>query len=65
MAAGVHEHLLPQEGDMDLKVYLQALQSVGYTGPLSLDLYKHDYEVVAPGATAYLRGLLVEIGAKM
>ena len=61
MAAGVHDHLLPQEGDMDLKAYLEALNSAGYDGPLSLDLYKHDYEVVAPDAIAYIRGLLAEI----
>lgn len=61
MAAGVHDHLLPQEGDMDLKVYLQALHDVGYTGGLSLDLYRHEYEVVAGEAIAYLRGLLDEL----
>jgi len=59
MAAG--DHLLPQEGDMDLKAYLEALNSAGYDGPLSLDLYKHDYEVVVPDAIAYIRGLLAEI----
>lgn len=61
MGAGVHDHLLPQEGDMDLKAYLAALKTAGYDGPLSLDLYKHDYEVVAPGAISYIRGLLAEI----
>jgi len=58
MAEGVHDHMLPQEGDMDLKAYLAALQSIGYDGPLSLDLYRHNYEVVAPDAIAYIRGLL-------
>jgi len=62
MAAGVHDHLLPQEGDMDLEAYLEALNTAGYDGPLSLDLYKHDYEVVAPDAIAHIRGLLAEIG---
>lgn len=61
MATGVHDHLLPQEGDMDLKAYLEALRTAGYDGPLSLDLYKHDYEAVAPDAIAYIRGLLAEI----
>ncbi len=61
MARGVHDHLLPQEGDMDLKQYLQALADVGYAGPLSLDLYKYQYEVIAPDAIAYLRGLLSEM----
>jgi sugar phosphate isomerase/epimerase len=63
MASGVHDHLLPQEGDMDLKVYLQALHDVGYTGGLSLDLYRHAYEAVAAEALAYLRGLLDELDA--
>lgn len=61
MATGVHDHLLPQEGDMDLKQYLRALKEIGYDGPLSLDLYKYDYEVVAPDALAYLRDLLHEL----
>ncbi|MBN1248397.1 MAG: sugar phosphate isomerase/epimerase, partial [Anaerolineae bacterium] len=61
MATGVHNHLLPQEGDMDLAAYLAALHDVGYDGPLSLDLYNHDYEVVAADTIAYLQGLLVSI----
>lgn len=61
MAAGVHDHLLPQEGDIDLGQYLQTLYALGYTGPLSLDLYKYDYEVVAPETIAYLRMLLAAI----
>ena len=58
MAAGVHSHLLPQEGDMDLAAYLGALADVGFQGGLALDLYEHDYQAVAPGCIAYLRGLL-------
>ncbi len=61
MAAGVHDHLLPQEGDMDLRAYLRALADVGYMGPLSLDLYKYDYAVVAPAAIDYLRTLIREL----
>jgi sugar phosphate isomerase/epimerase len=62
MATGVHDHLLPQEGDMDIKHYLNLLNAVDYEGPLSLDLYKYEYEAVAPNAIAYLRGLLSDIG---
>lgn len=58
MRAGVHDHLLPQEGDMDLRAYLEALAGTGFTGGLALDLYKHDYERVAPAAIAHLRTLL-------
>ncbi len=61
MARGVHDHLLPQEGDMDLLQYVQALADVGYAGPLSLDLYKYDYEAIAPDAIAYVRGLLDQV----
>lgn len=57
MAAGVHDHLLPQEGDMDLKAYLLALAGVGFRGGMALDIYKYDYEEVAPDALAYIRGL--------
>lgn len=62
MAAGVHRHLLPHEGDMDLRVYLRALEQVGFQGGLALDLYDVDYAAVAPAALAYLRGLVNEEG---
>lgn len=58
MASGVHEHLLPQEGDMDLPAYLAALRKIGFDGPMALDLYKQDYEAVAPECLAYLRNTL-------
>lgn len=61
MAAGVHEHLLPWEGAMDLGAYLRALREVGFAGGLALDLYKHDYEGVSPRCIAYLRGILSEL----
>jgi sugar phosphate isomerase/epimerase len=58
MAAGVHDHLLPTEGDMDLSAYMAALHGAGFTGGLALDLYRHDYEAVAPAQIAYLRSLI-------
>jgi sugar phosphate isomerase/epimerase len=60
MRAGVHDHLLPHEGDMDLGAYVNALAGVGYTGGLALDVYKYDYEAVAPEAIAYLRRLVMD-----
>lgn len=57
MPRGVHDHLLPQEGDMDLSLYLQALRTVGFAGGLALDLYKYDYEAVASSAVVYLHTL--------
>lgn len=58
MRAGVHDHLLPQEGDMPLGAYLHALDEIGFAGSLALDLYKHDYAAIAPGAIACLRKLM-------
>jgi sugar phosphate isomerase/epimerase len=58
MAAGFHNHLLPQEGDIDLAAYLGALRDIDFTGGLALDLYQYDYEAVVPASVDYLRGLL-------
>jgi sugar phosphate isomerase/epimerase len=58
MRAGVHNHLLPQEGDMDLPAYLGALRQAGFAGSLALDLYAYDYEAVAPEAVAAIRQAL-------
>lgn len=57
MKKGVHNHLLPYEGDMDLRAYLQKLASVGVDGPASLDVYQYDYEAVAERSVEYLREL--------
>ncbi len=58
MPRGVHDHLLPQEGDLDLATSLGVLAQVGFAGGLALDLYKYDYEDVAPEALRYLRSIL-------
>ncbi|MGI6367694.1 MAG: sugar phosphate isomerase/epimerase family protein [Anaerolineae bacterium] len=58
MATGVHNHLVPTEGDMDLGLYIQALERVGFAGGLALDLYNEDYEEVAPQQIGYLRSLM-------
>jgi sugar phosphate isomerase/epimerase len=55
MAAGLHKHLLPQEGDMDLPRYFEVLKKIGFRGGLALDLYDVDYEAVSPQAIAYLK----------
>lgn len=39
MPAGVHRHLVPGEGDLDLPAALRALQRAGYTRPLTIDLF--------------------------
>lgn len=58
MASGVHRHLLPWEGDMDLAAYMRVLDEIGFDGPLALDLYEQDYEAVGQRAVAYLRELI-------
>lgn len=63
MRAGVHDHMLPWDGDMHLGTYLQTLADVGFEGGLALDLYKDDYEEVAPECIEYLRELLARIDA--
>ncbi len=55
MRVGVHKHLLPQEGDMDLPAYFNALARIGFDSGLALDLYEVDYEAVAPETLAFLQ----------
>ncbi|MHC4788751.1 MAG: sugar phosphate isomerase/epimerase family protein, partial [Planctomycetota bacterium] len=62
MARGVHRHLPPWEGDLDLRGYLCCLADVGYAGALALDLYDVDYAALAPPCFEHLRGLLQEMG---
>lgn len=58
MPAGVHDHEIPQKGDMDLRTYMAALQSIGFSGGMALDLYKYEYESIAPESIQCLRGLM-------
>ena len=55
MAKGVHCHLPPWTGDMDLGAYLQALAAIDFHGPLALDLYNEDYEAIGARALTCLR----------
>ncbi len=61
MKIGVHNHVLPGEGDMDLSWYVKTLAQVGYRGGLALDLYGQDYEQVAGGAIRYIRELVQSV----
>lgn len=61
MKAGVHDHRLLDDGDMDLKVYLKALKDIGFKGGMALDIYKFDYEEIAPGSIEILRNIMKEI----
>jgi L-ribulose-5-phosphate 3-epimerase len=57
MRRPVHDHLLPWEGDMDLRGVLAALTEVGYTGPATFELSRHSHAAVevARAALAYAR----------
>ena len=61
MKTNVHDHLVPEEGDMDLIKYLDCLKKTGFSGGLALDLYKYDYESVGTGSADYLKKLLESI----
>lgn len=58
MKKNIHDHLLPDDGDMDLNLYLNKLNEIGFGGPLALDLYKYDYEKVSKKCLKYLKNLL-------
>lgn len=62
MKSGIHDHLLPHEGDMDLSLYLNALAEVGFNGGMALDLYRHDYEAAAKDSISHIRGILAKLG---
>lgn len=61
MGRGVHRHLPPWEGDMELPAYLRALAAGGYDGPLALDLYHEDYEEVSARAVPFLERMVATI----
>lgn len=44
MRAGVHEHLMFGEGEIDFPPVLRALAEVGYTGGLYVELSRHSHE---------------------
>jgi sugar phosphate isomerase/epimerase len=46
MRTGVHDHLLPGEGDLDLAEAVRALQRIGYAGPANLELSRHSHAAV-------------------
>ncbi|MCL2740612.1 MAG: sugar phosphate isomerase/epimerase [Oscillospiraceae bacterium] len=60
MRAGIHDHRLPHDGDMDLGEYVRALSDIGFKGGMALDMYKHDYREIAPDAIRYIKGLIAK-----
>ena len=57
MASGVHNHIVPYEGDMDLKAYFRQMRAAGFDGCASLDLYQYDYESVAEKSIKFIRNI--------
>jgi sugar phosphate isomerase/epimerase len=58
---GEHLHRLPGDGDIDLVKVFAALKAIGFTGALALDLYAYEYDEVAPGCAAQIKGMLEKI----
>jgi L-ribulose-5-phosphate 3-epimerase len=46
MRRGRHEHLLPGDGDLDLRAVVGALREAGYRGPATLELSRHGHMAV-------------------
>jgi hypothetical protein len=51
MRRGVHEHLLPGAGEVDFDGCLNALQKVGYEGPVCFELSRHSHAAPAAQTT--------------
>jgi L-ribulose-5-phosphate 3-epimerase len=58
MRKGVHEHLMFGEGEMDFPPILRALDEIGYTGGVFVELSRHSHNAVetARRALAFLQG---------
>jgi L-ribulose-5-phosphate 3-epimerase len=53
MQRPVHDHLLPWEGDMDLREVLRTLDAVGYAGPATYELSRHSHDAVEVARKAF------------
>ncbi len=60
MRAGVHEHLMFGEGEIDFPPLIAALAEIGYDGLLSVELSRHSHEgpTAARRAFSFLRPLV-------
>lgn len=57
MKTGIHNHLVPYEGDMDLPAYIAKMRGIGFDGMAAFDAYQYDYEAVADKTVAYFKEL--------
>jgi L-ribulose-5-phosphate 3-epimerase len=53
MRAGVHEHLMFGEGEIDFPPLIEALREVGYSGGLHVELSRHSHEGPSAASRAY------------
>jgi len=58
MAGGVHRHLLPGTGEIDLAAVMTAFLEIGFEGPLVVDLFNLDPAKAATPAMAEIRRAL-------
>ncbi|MEX0642255.1 MAG: sugar phosphate isomerase/epimerase family protein [Pirellulales bacterium] len=64
MRAGVHEHLMFGEGEIDFPPVIAALAEIGYAGVLGVELSRHSHEgpAAAQQAYNYLRPIIESVG---
>jgi L-ribulose-5-phosphate 3-epimerase len=60
MRRPVHDHLVPWEGDLDVRGVLRVLREVGYQGPATLELSRHSHDAarIARSAAEFLAPVL-------
>lgn len=57
MQRGVHRHLPPYLGDMDISKYIDKLKEIGFDGALAFDLYGYDYTKEAKKAIPIIKNM--------
>jgi L-ribulose-5-phosphate 3-epimerase len=53
MRAGIHEHLMFGEGEIDFPPVIAALAEIGYAGPVNVELSRHSQDGLAAARQAY------------
>jgi sugar phosphate isomerase/epimerase len=53
MNRAVHDHLVPWEGDLDVRGALAALAAIGFTGPACLELSRHSHDAARVARRAF------------
>jgi len=53
MRRAAHDHLVPWEGDLDVRGAVAALRAAGYRGPATLELSRHSHDAVRTARRAF------------